>query len=224
VNLRTTSLVRLRSYVRCVAFATIGSFGFGTAAGGLPDTAPATAHESTTAVPTWLWGVWSRDWIQVGKVRTNTVNVHYLQTPTYFSDVRIPKDRPRFSSAASFTDLSDADLRLLAKQSGFIGVAPLLLVSRARSSGVGSFSGACANTWTWANGANAAIQNGTHGTEGKAAPAMFLRRDPMPMGTTAARSLLPSRITLRLADITGQSYRALVMPAAIRGDVTNLRF
>jgi hypothetical protein len=126
VNLRIASLVRLRSYVRCVAFATIGSFGFGTAAGGPPDTAPATAHESTTAVPTWLWGVWSRDWIQVGKVRTNTVNVHYLQTPTYFSDVRIPKDRPRFAGAASFRDLSDADLRLLAKQSGFTGSTTMI--------------------------------------------------------------------------------------------------
>jgi hypothetical protein len=121
VNLRITSLIRMRSYARCIAFATIGSFGFGSAAVGLPDTAPATAHESTTAVPTWLWGVWTRDWIQIGKVRTNKVNVHYLQTPTYFSDVRIPKDRPRFAGAASFTDLSDADLRLLAKQSGFNG-------------------------------------------------------------------------------------------------------
>jgi hypothetical protein len=68
-----------------------------------------------------LWGVWTRDWIQKDKVKSNTVNVHYLQTPTYFSDIRIPKDRPRFAAAASFTDLSDGDLRLLAKQSGFIG-------------------------------------------------------------------------------------------------------
>jgi hypothetical protein len=66
--------------------------------------------------------VWTRDWIQKGKVRTDRVNVHYLQTPTYFSDVRIPKDRPRFAGAASFADLSDADLRSLAKQSGFIGL------------------------------------------------------------------------------------------------------
>jgi len=68
-----------------------------------------------------LWGVWTRDWIQKDKVKSNTVNVHYLQTPTYFSDIRIPKDRPRFAAAASFTDLSDGELRLLAKQSGFIG-------------------------------------------------------------------------------------------------------
>jgi hypothetical protein len=121
VNLRLTSLIRLRRCALCIAFATIGSFGIGTAAGGLPDAAPATVHESTTDVPGWLWGVWTRDWIQKGKVRTNTVNVYYLQTPTYFSDVRIPKDRPRIAGAASFTDLSDGDLRLLAKQSGFIG-------------------------------------------------------------------------------------------------------
>ena len=97
------------------------SIGFGSAAGAPPDTTPAAAHESTTAVPAWLRGVWTRDWIQKGKVKSNTVNVHYLQTPTYFSDVRIPKDRPRFAAAASFEDLSDGDLRLLAKQSGFFG-------------------------------------------------------------------------------------------------------
>jgi hypothetical protein len=97
------------------------SLGFGTAAGGPPDTAPATAHESTTAVPTWLRGVWARDWIQEGKVKSNTLDVHSLQTSTYFAEIRIPKDRPRFADAASFTDLSDGDLRLLAKQGGFIG-------------------------------------------------------------------------------------------------------
>jgi hypothetical protein len=97
------------------------SLGFGTAAGGPPDTTPAAADESITAVPAWLRGVWTRDWIQKGKVKSNTLNVHYLQTPTYFADIRIPKDRPRFAAAASFTDLSDDDLRLLAKQSGFIG-------------------------------------------------------------------------------------------------------
>jgi hypothetical protein len=113
--------VRLRKFVRCVAFAAIISLGCGTAVGGPPDTTPATAHEPTTAVPTWLRGVWTRDWIQKGKVKSNTVNVHYLQTPTYFSDIRIPKDRPRFAAAGSFTDLPDGDLRLLAKQTGFIG-------------------------------------------------------------------------------------------------------
>lgn len=115
------SPVRLRSCVRCVAFATILSLGLRTAAGGPPGAGPATDHESTAAVPAWLWGVWTRDWIQKDKVKSNTVNVHYLQTPTYFSDIRIAKDRPRFAAAASFTDMSDGDLRLLAKQSGFIG-------------------------------------------------------------------------------------------------------
>ena len=101
MNLGRAALIHLRRYVRCVAIAPIGLFGFATAAGALPDTAPATAHESTIAVPTWLWGVWTRDWIQVGKRRTYTVDVHYLQTPTYFSDVRIPRDRPRFAGAVA---------------------------------------------------------------------------------------------------------------------------
>jgi hypothetical protein len=85
------------------------------------DAAPAPAQGSTEQLPTWLWGEWSRDWIQKGKVRSNTLEVHYLQTPTYFADIRIPKDRAGISTARSFADLSDPQLRLLTHQNGFTG-------------------------------------------------------------------------------------------------------
>ncbi len=79
------------------------------------------AQESTEQIPTWLWGEWSRDWIQKGRVRSTAVDVHYLQTPTYFADVRIPKDRTGISAARSFAELTDAQLRLLTHQNGFTG-------------------------------------------------------------------------------------------------------
>jgi hypothetical protein len=66
--------------------------------------------------------VWTREWIQKGKAKSNTLDVHYLQTPTYFADIRIPKDRPRFPKAKSFADLTDQELRLLARQNGFTGL------------------------------------------------------------------------------------------------------
>jgi hypothetical protein len=47
--------------------------------------------------------------------------VHYLQTPTYFADIRIPKARSGFLAVKSFADLTDQQLRLLAGQNGFAG-------------------------------------------------------------------------------------------------------
>jgi hypothetical protein len=82
----------------------------------------AAAQGVAAPLPTWLWGEWSRDWIQKGKIKTNTLDVHYLQTPTYFADVRIPKDRFRGVSAVSFAELTDQQLKMLAGQSGFTGL------------------------------------------------------------------------------------------------------
>ena len=86
------------------------------------NTASTAAHDSTAAVPAWLRGVWTREWIQMGRAKSNTLDVHYLQTPTFFADIRIPKDRPRFPNAKSFADLTDQQLRLLAGQNGFTGL------------------------------------------------------------------------------------------------------
>jgi hypothetical protein len=126
MNLKITSPVRLCSDVRCVAFAVMISLVFGIAAGSPPNLSTATAHDSTAAVPAWLRGVWTREWIQKGKTQSNTLDVHYLQTQTYFADIRIPKDRTRFPNAKSFADLTDQQLQLLARQNGFTGLTTKL--------------------------------------------------------------------------------------------------
>jgi len=119
------SLGRRPRDARCIGPAVVLSLGFGAflvgAAANVQEPAPAVSDASSVQVPTWLRGAWSRDWIQEGKAKSNTLDVHYLQTPTYFADIRIPKDRPGFSAATSFADLSDRQLRLLAGQNGFTG-------------------------------------------------------------------------------------------------------
>jgi hypothetical protein len=68
-------------------------------------------------------GAWQRDWIQRdGAARDDRVTVRYVQTPSVFGDVRIPADRPALGHAASFADLSDDQLAVLAAQDGFAGV------------------------------------------------------------------------------------------------------
>lgn len=81
-------------------------------------------HDSSKAtgeVPSWLHGVWSREWIQREGVQSSPFTVRYLQTPSLFGDVRLPIDRARFRYAASFADLTDGELLILATQRGFIG-------------------------------------------------------------------------------------------------------
>ena len=73
----------------------------------------------TVRVPT---GAWQRDWIRRhGGASDSKVTVRYVQTPSAFGDVRIPKDRPDTTGAASFADLSDDQLAALARQNGFAG-------------------------------------------------------------------------------------------------------
>jgi len=72
-------------------------------------------------LPPWLLGVWTRDWMEWKGVRTSVLDVHYLQTPTIFGDVRIPIDRPKFPRATSFADLTDSELRSLTRQLGYAG-------------------------------------------------------------------------------------------------------
>ena len=87
---------------------------------------PGTSHSQAArsveaSVPDWLLGVWHRQWLEEDGVRSNSREVYYLQTPTVFGDVRFPVDRPAFSRAASFADLSAGELRWLAQQQGFTG-------------------------------------------------------------------------------------------------------
>ena len=72
-------------------------------------------------LPSWLTGVWSREWIERSGTRTSSFEVHYLQTPSVFADMRIPRDRTALAHAASFADLTDRELLLLARQRGFAG-------------------------------------------------------------------------------------------------------
>jgi hypothetical protein len=78
-------------------------------------------RSSSAAIPGWLRGVWTRDWIERRGARTDLFEIHYLQTPTAFGDMRVPRDRSSFAHAGSFADLSDAELMVLAKQRGFAG-------------------------------------------------------------------------------------------------------
>ena len=78
------------------------------------------SHVSSN-LPSWLPGVWVREWIERKGARTDLFDVHYLQTPTFFGDVRLPRGRPAFSKAQSFADLTDYELLELAKQRGFTG-------------------------------------------------------------------------------------------------------
>lgn len=110
---------------RCSQLAVIVSLGFG-AHFAVVDaselgTAAGATYGSSTPVPTWLQGTWTREWLQEGKEKSNTLDVHYLQTPTYFADVRVPRDRAGLSNARSFADLTDEQLRLLSSQMGYAG-------------------------------------------------------------------------------------------------------
>jgi hypothetical protein len=72
-------------------------------------------------LPDWLLGAWRRDALhEHGRVDTS-VGVFYVQTPRMFGDVRVPDDRPRFPYAMGLDELSDDELRLLARQKGFAG-------------------------------------------------------------------------------------------------------
>jgi hypothetical protein len=73
-------------------------------------------------LPGWLPGVWMREWIRRDTVQSSPSLVRYLQTRHDFGDVRIPLTRPSLARAASFADLSDADLLALARQQGFVGI------------------------------------------------------------------------------------------------------
>ncbi len=77
---------------------------------------------ASATLPPWFPGVWTREWIDRRGTRSDLFDVSFLQTPTLFADMRIPRDRPSFSHATSFADLSDTDLLALAKQRGFTGI------------------------------------------------------------------------------------------------------
>lgn len=106
---------------RRVGLAVVVSLGLGSYLAAAQEAARKLAALSGDEVPTWLQGLWTREWIEKGKKRSDTLDVLYLQTPSYFADLRIPRDRPDFSGATSFVGLTEQQLRWLAGQDGFTG-------------------------------------------------------------------------------------------------------
>lgn len=73
--------------------------------------------------PAWLTGAWGRAVFIGGWEHSNddSETCYNLQTPSVFIDIRIPHRRGLVSDAASAAELSDAELRLLARQHAFGG-------------------------------------------------------------------------------------------------------
>ena len=94
--------------------------------GGAAESAESATPAPRVNVRSWLSGVWQREWLEERGSRSSTLDVHYLQTPLFFGDVRIPRDRPNLSHASSFADLSDQELHALAQQRGFAGHTTLV--------------------------------------------------------------------------------------------------
>jgi hypothetical protein len=94
-----------------------------------PRTSPPLLRQTVTPanaqLPSWLRGVWTREWIERAASRTSSLDVHYLQTASAFADVRIPRNRLSLSHATSFADLTNAQLHLLALQRGFTGTTTI---------------------------------------------------------------------------------------------------
>jgi hypothetical protein len=72
-----------------------------------------------------LAGVWQRRSIEKDGQKDMTTQVIWLQTPKCFGDIRIPIDRPKFSSDTSWAELTESDALALSKQQGFAGVTQL---------------------------------------------------------------------------------------------------
>lgn len=73
-------------------------------------------------VPPELTGVWRREVITTpAGYRDETTTVLWLQTETWYADLRIKADRPVRADATSFADYSDAELLALAASQGFAG-------------------------------------------------------------------------------------------------------
>ncbi len=93
-------------------------------AGHAPDSGrarSAVAAQNLGVLPPFLLGVWSREYITRRGAQGDSLTVRYLQAVGPFGDVRIPPDRTWNATATSFAELTDAQLRGLARQKGFTG-------------------------------------------------------------------------------------------------------
>ena len=76
---------------------------------------------AASETPSWLLGGWTREWVRRDGKESNPREVHYVQVPKFFADVRIPVDRAAPPDARSFDDLTDRQLRDLARAQAFTG-------------------------------------------------------------------------------------------------------
>lgn len=73
-------------------------------------------------VPAPLTGVWRREQItQPGGYLDDTSRVFWVQSDSWYGDIRLKIDVPRRPDARSFADFSDAELIALAQTEGFAG-------------------------------------------------------------------------------------------------------
>jgi hypothetical protein len=75
----------------------------------------------TPPVPAELTGLWRREVITAPGLRDETTQVLWLQTRTWYADLRVPADRPGARAPAGFGAYADAELLELAKIQGFAG-------------------------------------------------------------------------------------------------------
>jgi hypothetical protein len=74
------------------------------------------------AIPDAYLGVWRRRLLRTSAGDDTTTIVHWLQTPVWHADIRIPATRPTFAGARNLNDLDRPALLALAAQQGFAGV------------------------------------------------------------------------------------------------------
>lgn len=73
-------------------------------------------------VPPELRGLWRREVITMPKgYRDETTAVLWLQTRSWYADIRVKADRPRREGATGFADYADAELIEMADVQGFAG-------------------------------------------------------------------------------------------------------
>lgn len=76
----------------------------------------------TAFVPSDLTGLWRREVITTpAGYRDETTKVFWLQTRSWYADLRVRADRPARPDASSFADYTDAELIHLASVQGFAG-------------------------------------------------------------------------------------------------------
>lgn len=74
------------------------------------------------AVPAEITGVWRRERITTPQgLNDETTRVYWVQSLTWYGDIRLRADVPRRAGATRFADFSDAELVELARTEGFAG-------------------------------------------------------------------------------------------------------